>query len=113
MKVNEMLKNRMMEDDDNFVHADNEVLETYEVSKTEVIAFRDELGLLWIDDPSWGVAYVSDDDQHPDDENTVWNLACGVLLSVKQKHQSPCAARGGAGANKGGAWLCGKIFNSK
>ena len=83
MKVNEMLKNRMMEDDDNYVHSENEVLEEYEVSERGTIAFRDELGLLWIDDPSWGVAYVSDDDQHPDDENTVWNLACGVLLSVK------------------------------
>ncbi len=67
MKVNELLKNKLVEGQPNYVHADNNVKEEY-WSPEGWVAFRDELGLLWLDNSALDEAFASDDDEHPSDE---------------------------------------------
>jgi len=79
--VNDLLIHRITKDDPNFDHSKNAVTDVY-WSQRE-IAFRDELGLLWIDDVEANEYYCSADDPQPDEDQVfVFNDSLQIWLSL-------------------------------
>lgn len=86
--VNGLLKNKLTRKDANYVHASNPVTQEY-WSPEGWVAFRDELGLLWLDHSDRDEPYASDDDEHPSEEKPLLlNEACDVWIGLEDERGS-------------------------
>jgi hypothetical protein len=83
MKVQSLLVHKLNQANPAWGHRNNQVTDEY-WAPAGWVAFRDELGLLWLDHPDLDEAHVSSDDDHPSPEKPLlYNESAKCWIGIK------------------------------